>query len=45
MKANKRIRDLRRKSARRLYVLSGDVKAGTTTYPTLENRVQAEARK
>lgn len=33
MKANKRIRDPRRKSNRRLYVIVEGVKTGTTTMP------------
>lgn len=45
MKANKRVRDLGRRSARRLvYTNKGGVTMGTTTFPTLKNRVQAVAR-
>lgn len=45
MKANKRVRDLGRKSARRLIYTNKDgVTIGTTTFPTLKNKVQAVAR-
>jgi hypothetical protein len=43
MKANKRVRDLNRRSYRRLYAVGRDgVPRGTTTYPTLKNKVQSE---
>lgn len=45
MKANKRIRDPRRQSARRLVYKNKDgVTMGTTTFLTLKNKVQAVAR-
>lgn len=39
MKANKRVRDLRRRSGERLIDETGI--RGTTTYPTLYNKVKA----
>lgn len=48
MKANKRIRDPRRKSTRRLYCIVEGVKIGVTTYPVdrgpKTNDVQEERR-
>lgn len=45
MKANKRVRDLKRRSRYRLRAECGDgVVRGTTTYPTLANRVRKEKR-
>ena len=45
----KRIRDLRRRSKRRLYIEKGGVRIGVTTYPVDEgkkaNDVQEEDRK
>ncbi len=46
MKANRRIRDLRRrpKSKTRKFIVVEGVKAYVTTQPTKDNRVQQEAR-
>ena len=45
MKANKRIRDLRRRSATRLVVFRDGVAFGTTLFPTPENKVQRIPRR
>ena len=44
MKANKPIRDPRRQGNRRLVTIKGGVVKGTTTFPTLKNRVLAVSR-
>ncbi len=45
MKANKRIRDPWRQSKRRLVYTNKDgVTMGTTTFPTLQNKVRAVPR-
>lgn len=44
MKANKRIRNLKRRSTIRLYVMVERAKIGSTTYPTPDNKVLMELR-
>jgi len=45
MKANKRVRDLKRVGQSRLTYTKDGASNGTTTYPTIENRVRREERK
>jgi len=45
MKANKRVRDARRRSATRLTAVGKDgVVRGTTTFPTASNKIQRSPR-
>lgn len=40
MKANKRVRDPRRRSKYRLVYIATGIKVGVTTFPTLANKVR-----